>query len=265
MKFLDYFHKAERALKYALFAKHRHGHGIHSPFVYDFITSVLDKHAENQTFNGVKKLRNELLKNEEMVSYEDPGVGSTNNLGHTRKISNIARYSSTPNKYGRVLYNMVEKYKPLSIIELGTSLGIGTLYLSGPNVGRVTTLEGAEPLARVAENNFKLLRKNNISLIEGLFELILPSVLNEIDSVDLVYFDGNHSFDATWDYFSQCLKKSHNDSIFIFDDIHWSDEMELVWQEIIKSKEVKVSIDLFRMGIVFFKKELSKQNFIIKY
>jgi predicted O-methyltransferase YrrM len=89
--------------------------------------------------------------------------------------------------------------------------------------------------------------------------------LKETDSVDFVFFDGNHRFEATWDYFSLCLKKAHNDSIFIFDDIHWSDEMERVWYKILMLEEVKVSIDLFRMGIIFFKKELSKQNFIIRY
>ena len=127
------------------------------------------------------------------------------------------------------------------------------------------TIEGAEPLIQKADLNFKTLQRKNIRLIEGEFDKSLPEVLSAVQSVDLVFFDGNHSFDATWKYFSQCLERSHDNSIFIFDDIHWSDEMEQVWDKIKQSKNVRVTIDLFRMGIVFFRKELSKQDFVIKY
>jgi len=266
MRFWDYFKRTVRGAKYVFFARHRHGHGIHSPFVFDFITSVLDGKEADAAYLEINEIRSDLLSSNESVSYIDPGAGTMMGSGMSRKVSDIARYSATSDKYGRILYRMVKKYKPLTIVELGTSLGLGTLYLSAPTKdGIIYTMEGAVPLAQIAESNFKNLKRRNIKLIKGLFENSLPKLLNEIKRIDFVFFDGNHSFDATWNYFNLCLKKSNDDSIFIFDDIHWSDEMELVWEEIKKSTEVRVTIDLFQMGIVFIKKELSKQNFTIKY
>lgn len=266
MKFLEYYKRTIRGAKYAFFAKHRHGHGIHSPFVFDFITTILDGKEEDVTFLEINEIRTNMLSSNESISYTDPGAGSMMRPGMSRKVSDIARYSSTPHKYGRILYRMVKKYKPNTIVELGTSLGLGTLYLSAANKDGITyTMEGAVPLSQIAESNFNKLKKKNIKLIKGLFETSLPKLLNEIERIDFVFIDGNHSFDATWNYFNLCLEKSGNDSTFVFDDIHWSDEMEQVWKEIKKSPEVRVTIDLFQMGIVFFKKELSKQNFVIRY
>ena len=266
MKFRDYWKNSVRILRYILFAKHRRGHGIHSPFVFDFITTVLNDKAENPAFLEIEKLRTNLLGNKEKISYQDPGAGSKIGYRGSRTVSDITRYSATPRKYGELLFRIVEKYTPSTIIELGTSLGIGTLYLSGTGIDAVVyTMEGAEPLIKKANLNFKALQRKNIRLTEGEFDKSLPEVLSTVQSADLVFFDGNHSFDATWKYFSHCLEKSHDNSIFIFDDIHWSDEMEQVWDKIKQSENVKVTIDLFRMGIVFFRKELSKQNFVIKY
>ncbi len=266
MKFRDYWKNSLRILRYILFAKYRRGHGIHSPFVFDFITTVLNDKTENPAFLEIEKLRTNLLSNKEKIIYQDPGAGSKIKHGGSRTVSHITRYSATSRKYGKLLFRIVEKYSLSTILELGTSLGIGTLYLSGTGVeGVVYTIEGAEPLIQKADLNFKTLQRKNIRLIEGEFDKSLPEVLSAVQSVDLVFFDGNHSFDATWKYFSQCLERSHDNSIFIFDDIHWSDEMEQVWDKIKQSKNVRVTIDLFRMGIVFFRKELSKQDFVIKY
>lgn len=266
MKFLDYYKRAIRGAKYLFFARHRHGHGIHSPFVFDFISTVLEGKEKDEAYLEINEIRADMLSSKESISYIDPGAGTMMRQGLSRKVSDIARYSATSHKYGRILYRMIKKYKPLTIVELGTSLGLGTLYLSAANKdGIIYTMEGAVPLYQIAQSNFNNLKKKNINIIKGLFENSLPKLLNEIERIDFVFFDGNHSFDATWNYFNLCFEKSCNDSIFVFDDIHWSDEMEKVWEEIKKSPEVRVTIDLFQMGIVFFKKELSKQNFVIRY
>ena len=80
----------------------------------------------------------------------------------------------------------------------------------------------------------------------------------------MVYFDGNHQKAATLEYFQHCLQFVNNESFFIFDDIHWSKEMESAWEEIKKHPKVKVTIDTFQWGIVFFRKEQEKEHFIIR-
>jgi predicted O-methyltransferase YrrM len=157
-------------------------------------------------------------------------------------------------------------YECKSILELGTSLGLTSLYLSAISKdARVLTVEGDEQLASLAEKHFQSLRRKNITLFQGSFEKKLPLALNQSRQIDLAYFDGNHRYDATMNYFKLLLPNVHEKSIVVIGDIHWSIEMKKAWKEIISSSLTTLSIDLFYFGIVFFRKELSKQNFKIRW
>jgi predicted O-methyltransferase YrrM len=88
--------------------------------------------------------------------------------------------------------------------------------------------------------------------------------LNSLPKLDLVFFDGNHQKVPTLDYFHHCLTKAHENSIFIFDDIHWSSEMDEAWQQIQGHEQVSLTIDLFQFGLVFFRKGIAKQHFTLR-
>ena len=92
----------------------------------------------------------------------------------------------------------------------------------------------------------------------------IPNSEDVNTTFDLVYFDGNHQKQATLDYFEKLLPKVHNDTVFIFDDIHWSREMEEAWEEIKQHPAVKVTVDTFFWGFVFFRKEQEKEHFVIR-
>ena len=255
-----------KGIKYKLFSRHRYGFGIHSPFVFEFITEVLRNSEEKHVYAKIEGLRKRLRSSQEIVSYMDPGSGSVTLPVKNRKITDIAKAASISSKYGKLIYRIVEKYTPETIVEIGTSLGISTLYLSKANEkAQVYTLEGAEPVAEIAQDNFSGMNAMNIQLRAGLFKDSLPETLRGLKSVDLVFFDGNHTKDATLDYFNQCLDKAGNQTIFIFDDIHWSEGMEDAWNIIKANERVSISIDLFRIGIVFFNKGLTREDFIIRY
>jgi hypothetical protein len=67
-------------------------------------------------------------------------------------------------------------------------------------------------------------------------------------------------------YFNAAIKKVNTHSIVIFENIHNSKEMEASWEQIKMHKEVKLTIDVYKLGIVFFRKEqLEKENFIIRF
>ena len=86
------------------------------------------------------------------------------------------------------------------------------------------------------------------------------------NALGLVFFDGNHRKDATLRYFNQCLEKANEDSIFIFDDIHWSEEMQDAWKEIKAHPQITLALDVFQFGICFFRKEkLAKEEFLLRY
>lgn len=254
-------------LKYKIVRPHHKGHGVHSPFLFDFVTEVLcDKNKKDNQLKAIKSIRQSLLKNKETIFVEDKGAGSSKIMGAQRQISAIARHSSTSLKYGRLLYRIVSHYQPSTIIELGSCLGTGTLYLaSGNEKSKVYTIEGSKTLHEMAQRSYKHAGLSNIYAHLGIFDDVLPSILKENRTFDLVYIDGNHTKEATFRYFHMLLPHVNSHSIIIFDDIRWSEEMEMAWFEICKHENVKLSVDLFNLGIVFCNEHIIKQHFELYY
>ena len=259
----------ELSLKYLshyLSASNGKGHGIHSPFIFDFIKNVLNDRKMSSVEKKVEDLRRELVKDKTLLTIEDYGAGSSSR-SNQRTVGSIARRAVKPEKYARLLYRIAKYYHPQTIVELGTSLGLTTSYLSLSNPSSaVFTLEGSGAIANIAKRHFKTLDLENIRLIEGNFDYTLPSVIDQLSSVDFAFIDGNHRLEPTKNYFRWLSAKAGNDSIFIFDDIHWSKEMEQAWNHILGDPAVTCSIDLFFTGIIFFRKEfIQKQHFKIRF
>lgn len=258
---------AGKYLKYYLTASNGKGHGIHSPFVFDFTTQVLRDTKEYDVYVTVENLRRQLLNDSRLFVVEDFGTGSNFYKEHHRSIKSIARNAAKSKKYGQLLYRIVRYYQPGTILELGTSLGITSSYLSlaQPNA-RLITMEGVREIAGVARQNFRKLSMDKIEIIEGNFENTLSSVISPLSTIDFAFIDGNHRREPTESYFQQLLSKTNNNSILVFDDIHWSREMEQAWETIKAHPLVRCSIDLFFIGIVFFRQEFrEKQHFIIRF
>ncbi|HNP22197.1 MAG TPA: class I SAM-dependent methyltransferase [Panacibacter sp.] len=254
-------------IRYWFSAENGKGHGVHSPFVFDFISKVLNDEGEYYCYNSIEQLREDLLKNTTLLELEDFGAGSRMHASYKRRINEIALSSLKPRKFARLLFRMVNYYQPDSVLELGTSLGITTAYLASADEQKpVTTMEGAKAVAALAGNNFKRLGLKNVSIIEGNFDYRLPQFIKTAAKVDFVYVDGNHRKEPTLKYFELLLEKIHDNSIIVFDDVHWSSEMEAAWDLIKAHSRVTLSIDLFFVGIVFFRPEQKiKQDFVIRF
>jgi predicted O-methyltransferase YrrM len=241
-------------------------HGLHSPFVFELYNNTILDETPFYFFRVIESIRaNMLLSNEEILVH-DLGTGGKKLRQKNRSISYIAKHFVKPAKYGQLLFRLINKFQPEYILELGTSLGITTLYLASSNSkSRVTTIEGCPNTAAMARKNFAAAGIKNIQLLTGEFSDILPGAVQQIPRLDFVYFDGNHRKDATLAYFRECLAKHHERSVFVFDDIHWSNEMNSAWKTIQLDQEVTVTIDLFSVGLVFFRKGLPKQHFVLKF
>jgi predicted O-methyltransferase YrrM len=241
-------------------------YSVHSPFVFEFITTVLDhKKVANDKVLKIESLRKELLSFHKEIEVKDFGAGSSLKNTHKKKVSDIVRHSAKSRKYANLLYRIEDHYQIRNVLELGTSAGLTSLYLAAPScVDHVLTLEGCPETAKLAEENFKRMNAANLRVINGNFDDLLSEVLAE-SRFDLIFFDGNHTEEATIRYFEQCLPAATNDSIFIFDDINWSDGMKNAWNRIKENPAVTVTVDLFFLGIVFFRKELSKEDFVIRF
>lgn len=254
-------------LRYFFLSSNGKGHGTHSPFIFHFITQVLNDRKLYTEYDQVENLRDQLTRDNTLLTLEDLGAGSSFGKTNKRTIAAIAKGSAKPQKIGQLLFRIVKAYQPQTIVELGTSLGITTSYLSlGKPDARVITMEGAREVAAEAGKNFRQLGIKNIEVKQGNFDAILMPVLAGLDSVDLAFIDGNHRREPTERYFRDLLPKINNDSILIFDDIHWSPEMEQAWETIKAEPRVSCSVDLFFTGLVFFREEFKeKQDFSIRF
>ncbi|MBL0049063.1 MAG: class I SAM-dependent methyltransferase [Bacteroidetes bacterium] len=241
-------------------------HGVHSPFVYDLVTTVIYDEKEFYCFSKIEKIREKMLANHSLIFMQDFGAGSLRVNNSKRKISELAMHSAKPKKYGRLLFRLVNKFQPSTILELGTSLGLSGMYMaSAHKQAQFISLEGSTELARIAQQNFNALMLSNVEVLPGTFEENLSHSIQKLEKLHFVFFDGNHRRIPTIAYFEECLKFCCNETVFVFDDIHWSIEMEEAWTCIKQHPQVKVTIDLFFVGIVFFRKEQVKENFTIRY
>jgi predicted O-methyltransferase YrrM len=251
-------------IKYLI--KSTNKHGAYSPFVSDLLQNVIYVKADYYSYKSVEKIREQLLDSDKEISYLEYGASANSGKIHTKKISDIVSSASKSPKYAQLLFRLVNYFQPKNILELGTSLGISALYMAKVNaVTPILTIEASKEIAAVAKNNFEQMQIKNINQTIGNFDEVLPEIVSKYSFLDFVFFDGNHQKKATLNYFDICLKKAHENSIFVFDDINWSDEMTEAWEEIKNHKEVIITIDLFFMGLVFFKKGHPKQHFIIRF
>ncbi len=261
------FQLAKKYIHYYLTASNGRGHGVHSPFVFDFVKNILRDKKQYSSYAVIELEREQLLQNEELIEVEDFGAGSAVMKSNKRVIKNIAASSLKPKKFAQLLFRIVQYYQPATIIELGTSLGITTCYLAkGNDAGKVYTCEGSAAIAAIAQKNFELLKLNNIKLTLGDFTKTFQPLLNKTGNVDLAFIDGNHRKQPTLDYFAKLLNYSTASTILIFDDIHWSEEMEAAWSVIQQHPTVTLTIDLFFIGLVFINPSFKeKQHFSIRF
>jgi len=280
---------ARKYIRYYLTASNGKGHGVHSPFVYEFIRNVLRDRRSYPAYALVEGLRARLLQDERVLEVEDLGAGSGISKSRQRAVRDIARHAAKPAKLGRLLYRIARYYRCRCVVELGTSLGLSTGYLAGGAGGdagvvgrvrqrdhrpmvddlggaRIWTIEGAPAVAAVAADDLRQLGLDHVQLVVGNFDERLEEVLASAGEVDLVFVDGNHRKEPTLRYFHLLMKRCAPGAIFIFDDIHWSREMEEAWAAICADPRVFMTIDLFFIGVVVFREEFKvPQHFVIRF
>lgn len=294
-------------LKHYLTARHTGGHGIHSPYLFDWVRLVMhDKHSY-YTWEKIENRRQIMLTDERTVEYVDYGSGGTPSTspleksaksgdktqaigisrvksGDRRKVREIAKGSLAKQKYAQMLARMVnwlgrplltspsregidqevsEDRKGLTIVELGTSLGITTAYLAAMDSrNNVVTYEGCPGVVAVAKENWKVLGLKNIDCHVG--EIDVAVLERDIEKVDLAFVDANHTYASTREYFNVLARKVHAKSVIVVDDIHYNRDMALAWRAICADERVTSTIDLYQMGLVFFDKNYWKKHYKIR-
>lgn len=239
-------------------------HSLHSPFFFDFFDKVIKGQSE-EDFSAIENIRNTLLQDNGVLQIEDLGSGSVNKGLRTseRKISEIAATSLTPAHLAQLYFRTCQYTEVHNVVELGTSMGLTSLYFSELPDCKVHTFEGSHALANMALTNFEYLDKKNIHLVEGDIATTLPRFLQDnLAKIGFALVDANHRYAPTVQYFEWLMKRFNEKSIMVIDDIHHSPEMEKAWNELKKHYLVYGSVDLFRCGILFFEPGLNRQHFV---
>ena len=252
------FQKSIRYFDYLKESTNRHD--VHSPFVYDLLEEVFRQPISKAKSNQIELERKFLLKDNSTVFIDDLGAKKPRET----KVKEIAANSLKEPKHAAILGKLVEFYSPKSVLELGTSLGISTAYLAQRNT-RVYTVEGSESLLNQAKVVWKNLGLDQIHSFLGAFDDLLDTVWSEMEQPSMIFIDGNHTYRATLHYFDYFIDRLNTESFIVFDDIHWSMGMEEAWKKIIADNRISLSVDIFEMGIVFLRKGVEKQHFVIRF
>ena len=247
-------------------AKAKTRHGVHSPFVYRLIDEAIYDFKEKPEYKNIEDLRKKLLSDNRFITITDLGAGSLVNNQRKKKIKQLAKNALKPKRLAQLLFRLAKELQPKNIIELGTCLGITSAYFAEavPNA-KVITLEGCPQTAGIAKENFDELGLKNLAINLGNFDETLPTIIEAEQNLDFIFIDGNHRKDATINYFNWCLPRLNENSVMIFDDIYWSGGMKEAWETIKKHPQVTVTIDLFWIGVVFFRKGQVKEDFRVRF
>lgn len=253
-------------LKYFIFSRHRKGHGLHSPFLYNLVSEIFRNKIEPDIVSNIEKTRKKLLSDHRFITINDPGAGSRMMKTSQRRISDIVKYSAVPAKYGNLISNLAATCGSRTILELGTSLGISSMYLASQNKeAKVITIEGCKALCVEASENIKQAGFTNISVVNGSFDDTLRTLSAEGDPPGIVFIDGDHRKESVLRNFKKITEFTGPGTVVIIDDINYSRDMAEAWSEIKRDPLVTLSVDVFRLGVLFFRQGITSGNYVIRY
>ena len=249
--------------EYLIRARHSNGHGIHSPFVFELVSEILFDSVNYPEYDQMNRIRKKFKNMDEKLTLKGYGAGSRKFSDYNRKVSELVKIAAVKPKFQRMLYRMAKHYQPERILELGTSLGMGTLafYYGYPSAS-IITVEAEPELSKFAENFFNGFGKTRIQVIQGTFEEKLPGILGGFSVPGLVFIDGDHSYEPVMRYFRE-IKTRMQQGIIILDDINWSRNMRKAWKAI--QAESDVTIDLFYVGIVIVRRQITPGHYRVRF
>lgn len=262
---------------------------LHSPFVFDLACAVLEDKRWFYAFGDVEEMRKQMRASGVVLNVVDFGSSSSRQsavgrgsftrrsldegggqgqsaVEKKRSVRSIARQAGSSAAQGQMLFRLANYWAPRTMLELGTSVGIGAMYLAlAAREARFVTLEGSPEIAHVARTNLDWLGlAANAEVREGAFEQTLLTTLRDLQMLDFVFFDGNHRAEPTLRYFEDCLAFAHEKTVFVFDDAHWSEGMAEAWLQIKNHPRVTLTIDFFELSLAFFAPDFQeKQHFEI--
>jgi len=257
-------HPISSYIKHKLFEIN--AHSLHSPSLYQLYQECFDDARQQAGDPVIEGLRAAFRKDERTLSVDDLGAGSRISGNPVRTVRSIARGGITRHKYSRLFQHLIRYFDHRTIVELGTALGINTLYLaaSDPEV-KVWTFEAWHAVSEIARKAFNEAGYHNITILHGNIDATLPEFLGKGTLVDFAFIDANHTYAATMAYFEQLQKNLSARAVVVIDDINWSWEMTRAWHEITSMAEKATCIDIYQCGILLFDDKIQPGKLRFEY
>ena len=233
------------------------------PFFSELQSAVFEKaRHDTHSFWPLEALRTEWKHSQEKLGVKDLGAGSHTIQKSQRPVAKMARHSLSPAWFSRLLHFLITHYQLTTVAELGTSLGLNSLYLHQalPPHGELHTFEGCPNTLAWAQKHFDGWNASRIHTHLGNLDITWPVFLANNPTLDLVYLDANHREAPTVKYFEACLPYLSSRAIVVVDDLYWSSGMHRAWQRISQHPQVQIAIDLFEGGLLFFDPNLPKTH-----
>lgn len=252
-------------IRHLFFLKHRNGHGIHSPYVFELVNGILFNSRQWEVPLQVREVHRIMKKDCSLIPREEPpGVRADDS--DLRSISSFVKKASVRPGYGALLFRMARWFEPDAVVELGSGLGISTAYLrAGAPEVPFHAVEGGKIRSLMARQVIYRSKLNEVEIHTGDIGQLLPGILNGIPARFLAFVDGNHHYEPTMKYLDLLLQARGEEAVIVMDDIYWSKGMQKAWREIIARPEVRVSVDLFHMGILLLRSDLDRARLKIKF
>lgn len=248
-------------LRHALTATNTHGHGIHSPRLFNIVQNVIDNPYPYYAFRDLERYRQVLLNDTTELNITDYGTGKSGR----RTVAQVARTSLADKKQAQFIARLTADLQPENILELGTSLGLTTAYMATAcGSARLVTMEGCANIAARAQKTLDTFKCSNTTIIVGDIDSTLQKTLDSTGSIDLLYIDANHTAEALCRYFDRCADKMSAKGIAIIDDIYWSEDMNSGWQQLTRHPKVTASFDLYRCGLLLTDPNLPRRTYKIR-
>lgn len=245
------------------YVRYRRGYGVHSPFVFNLITKVIEEKSLYYSFYDIELIRKQLLFKDQPVAYPDR---RQKDVWQQRPLGELVRREGIRPKHGALLFRLTNYFKPRSILQLGAATGLSTLYLTSYAKGlKCIALENVPEFAAIIRQVCEMAASNPVDLRIGAYAEVLPAALQDLGQPDFVFFNTLHEQQNNAALFEMCLKHVHENTVFVFEGIQANRQMSAFWQNVCACPQVTVTLDLYSLGIVFFNKKLHKRDYIVYF
>jgi len=228
-------------------------------FVQAFLEVKKNRYSkdEREQFEILEQFRKNLTLSKELISFEEIGVSKKN------AVQDVVMKAASPTQWSKLFYSLAKWSQASHVLEIGTNLGVSGQYfveaIKANPLATFTTMEGVKRMCEIAELQLSTRSVNNkLQVLHGLYDDSLEQIIKSEEEFDLVFIDGNHTYDATIKYFNLLKTQYASNAILIIDDINWSAEMQQAWNVLKNDPLVISSIDLFKLGILFLGPENEK-------